>query len=134
MSPSSSLETDSGQQVFLNPSELNELSALPFVRPAGVETIKLGGRLSESPERAQWEGELNRHLNACGCDAGAVGLVFGLLLWRAWGEFGGNPGAVAGTLFAVAGALAGKMVGRLRAHERLKETIREIQEQWGERE
>lgn len=134
MSPSSSLDADSGERVFLHPSDLTGLSALPFVRLAGVETIKLGGSWSESPERARWEGELNRHYNACGCDAGAAGLVIALLVLGGWTQFSGRPGAGTGVLFVVGGAIAGKMVGRLRVNERLKETIREIQARWGERE
>jgi hypothetical protein len=75
---------------------------------------------------------LDRSMNACGCQEGAVGLVAGVLLaaylWRSsylthflgWSQ--------AGLIFCLlsGGALVGKVVGLVRARIRLRRSIKEF--------
>lgn len=125
------------ERVFNHPSQLTGLSALPFVRTSGMETLRLGGNISEHPERERWESELNGYYYACGCDTGATGLIISLLLGGAWAGYAFSKGILGGGvalgvafLFAIGGAIVGKVFGQVRANEKLKQIIREIQGQW----
>jgi hypothetical protein len=91
----------------------------------------------EHPGRKQWEGELNRYYDTCGCNASAAGFVIALLSGGAWAGYAyfkgiSGCGVAVGVAFSIAivGAIVGKLFGRFRANEKLKQTIRDIQGQW----
>lgn len=121
----------------MDPSQLNALSTIPFVRTSGVGRLRLGGDMVEHPERKRWESELNRYYFACGCDTGATGLILGLLagiVWAAYsiiqGETGIGYAVGVVLLIAIAGAVAGKLIGLIQANNRLNRTVTEIQTHW----
>lgn len=125
------------EQVFTHPSQLNMLSALPFLRTGGMGRLRLGGSLESHPNRQQWEGELNRHYHACGCQASAAALLVALMLAVLWAGYRVinaqmELGSAAWTVLvvAVAGAVLGKLAGRIDANNKLKKTAKDIQAQW----
>jgi hypothetical protein len=127
----------SKERVFTHPSQLNDLSVIPFLRTNGLGTLRLGGSIIEHRELKRWESELNRYYYACGCDTSAKGLIIGLLAGSVWAGYSyfqglwGGGGAVGVALsFAIGGAIVGKIIGLFRANEKLKQTVEEIQGQW----
>lgn len=125
------------EQVFTHPSQLNTLSALPFLRTGSMGRLRLGGSLESHPNRQQWEVELNRHYHACGCQASAAALLVALMLSVLWAGYRVinaqmelDSAAWLVFMFAIAGAVLGKLVGRIDANNKLKKTAKDIQEQW----
>ncbi len=122
---------------FTNPAQLNALSTIPFIRTSGIGKLRLGGNITEHPERTRWEKELNRHYHACGCDTGAKGLLISLLAGSTWagysysqGSWGAGFAAGVALSITIGGAMIGKLSGLMRANRKLKQTISEIQSQW----
>lgn len=125
------------EQIFTHPSQLNTLSAIPFLHTSGLGTLRLGGSISEHPEIKRWENELNKYFYACGCDASAKSLVIALIAGSAWAGYSyfqgtWGVGTAIGTALSIAigGAIVGKIFGLFRANGKLKQTVKEIQEQW----
>jgi hypothetical protein len=123
--------------IITDPAELNAISALPLKRTSGLGRIRLGGTLSEHPDRERWEKELNKGYFACGCDTGAKGLLIGLvvgLIWAGYSYANGDASlwglATKAVGLALAGAVAGKLYGLLKAESRLRKTASEIQQNW----
>jgi hypothetical protein len=118
-------------------SQLGRLKVLSWMPAPGQGTIRLGGAMAHMEQREYWESELNRHYFACGCEAGATGVIIGLVLGSAfvvmlfvrgsalavsWESFLAVPGT------AIVGAVGGKLYGLLRAQRRLRGVVRQIQE------
>jgi hypothetical protein len=85
-------------------------------------------------DRERWERDLNRFYFACGCSAGAKGLVLGLLAGAVAGVAavaGGWSGPAGGVALAggavVTGALLGKLAGLAQAERQLRATVAAIQ-------
>lgn len=118
-----------------HPSQLNALSVLPLARTRALGTLRLAGDIAEHPKKEEWEADLNKHYYACGCSAGAKGLLLGLLAGVVYAIFvSKEPSTLAAVGIvlapAVVGAVLGKVVGLLRASTRLRRTVHEIQEHW----
>lgn len=125
------------EEIFTDPTQLNALYAMPFVRANELGNLRLGGTIVEHPEKNNWETELNRYFYACGCDAGATVSIIALLLGGGWsaylyfqGSWGGLVAIVIPFLMAIGGALVGKRMGLIRAREQLRKTVNEIQSHW----
>jgi hypothetical protein len=125
--------------LLTHPSQLNALHVFPMRGARARGALRLGGAIAGHPERQRWESLLNRYYYACGCDAGATGVLVGLVAgvaYGAWGWAGMGWGAgrvVAAVLGgAVVGAVLGKLTGLFRAEQRLRRTAGEIQGSWKE--
>ena len=86
-------------------------------------------------EAAKWEQRLNRETRACGCEAGALGMVVGIALLLGFAVThrdafitSPKPTAIAAALLVVMSALAGKSLGLLAARRRLVHALRELQQ------
>jgi Flp pilus assembly pilin Flp len=129
------------EYVLKHSSELNALTTNRFFRTRGLGILRLGGVMDELPERERWETELNRSYYACGCSAGATGLIFGLIagvvavaIPAVREPLGTWLAAGLGVTIALCGAIIGKVTGLVQAQGRLNRTIREIQAAAGPRE
>ncbi|MCP3964392.1 MAG: hypothetical protein GY719_41720 [bacterium] len=125
------------ERIFSHPSQLNGLSTLSFFRTRGLGELRLGGSVEGHSDRERWEGELNQHYYACGCDTSAKSLIIGLLggsVWAGYSYFediwGVGVAVGAAVSVAIGGAIVGKIFGLFQANKRLKQTIEEIKVQW----
>jgi hypothetical protein len=122
------------EYVLQHSSELNALTTNRFLRTRGLGALRLGGVMGGLPERERWETELNRSYYACGCGAGAKGLILGLIggavvaaIPAVRAPLGAWPAAGVGVAITLGGAILGKIAGLMQAQQRLDRTIREIQ-------
>ena len=120
------LEVASRELVVLHATQLAALSAARL-RRSGRYRVHLGGEFANDSQHEMWERELNRHLQDCGCDSGAFGLIvgvaLGLLYWYLSRGVEHGYGPYVAILMSVAGAVAGKTHGRIRANIRFQRTI-----------
>jgi hypothetical protein len=118
-------------RLITHPSELDSLSVLPILRRPGQKRVAIAEHLISSPQREQFETELNRHLFACGCQAGAIGVVLAAVAYAVWAFVAapdiGLLGHIGRGLAAVViGGLLGKMAGLFSAENRLKHTVADL--------
>jgi hypothetical protein len=102
------------------------------VRRRPTPRIELALPTLEPGEARRWEQRLNRLLNGCGCDEGAVGLLGGLAVSLAMTLLGWPyPLSLAAAISAVAsaavgGAVAGKLTGQQRGRRRARREALEL--------
>lgn len=119
-----------------HPTQLNRLQVWRFGRTRGLGRLKLPPELPES-HREQWERDLNRYYYACGCSAGAKGIVLAtvaMMIYAGWqwsrGHISLGRGALLVGAAAIVGAIIGKLIGLAIAERKLKLLKREILQTW----
>jgi hypothetical protein len=119
------------RRVIRHPSELDALSVLPIKRMPGQRRVAIAEHLIASPQREEFESELNRRLFACGCEAATAGVLLAAAAYAVWAfvtisDVGilGHIGR--GLLAAIVGGFIGKLAGLVAAENRLKQTISDV--------
>jgi hypothetical protein len=140
MSPTSDYNLASSDRrpvtTLTHPTQLHRLRVWPFGRTRGLGRLKLPPELSES-HREQWESDLNRYYYACGCNAGAKGVVLAtvaMMIYAGWqwsyGHISLGRGGLLVGVGAIVGAIIGKLIGLAIADRKLKLLKREILRTW----
>ena len=119
-------------RVIKHPSELEALSVLPIRRMPGQRRVAIAEHLIASPERERLEGELNRRLFACGCEAATAGVLLAGIVYAGWALVADSDIGILnhvgrGLIAVVAGGFLGKLAGLFSAESRLKQTVSEVQ-------
>jgi hypothetical protein len=122
--------------VIRDPRELDGLRVLPGLRTPGLGRIHLAPAEGlDADAKGDFERRLNKLYFACGCDAAALFVALGFLVYLGWIGFGDSdrsglrPWAL-GLFVVVIAAALGKFVGRLRADREFRQTVAELKRAW----
>jgi hypothetical protein len=139
MSPSSSPGCQSGVVEIREPADLARLFRPVLTPPRGPRRVSLLVADEHLPpaRRREFERQLTRHSNACGCEVGAGLLVAGwtgyaiYLGLGGWSRFSSVASFIGSLMLAsVALALVGKLAGLALARWRLQRSVRDLLRAW----